>query len=37
MGDRTYEQIKERGTKWKYFLNWSQMIDIDCHFQDVEF
>ena len=36
-GDRKYEQIRGRGrglsqtgrgTEWKYFLNWSQMIDI---------
>ena len=43
---RTYEQIRgrdggvsqiARGTNWRYFLNSSQMIDIDWYFQNVEF
>ena len=25
------------GAKWKYFLNLSQKIDIDFHFQNAEF
>ena len=25
------------GPKWKYFLNLSQKIDIDFHFQNAEF
>ena len=46
VGDCTYEQITgwgggvsqiARGTNWRYFLNWSQMIDFDWHFQNVEF